>query len=67
MNEITKVEEALKDAIKYEQVGSTVYFALQYMKDNPTKTIYDALKHGNYVVFEKVYHVSENDHPDIDN
>ena len=63
MNEITKVDEALKDAIKYEQVGRVVYFALQYMKDHPTKTIDDALRYGNYVVFEQVYHVGESDHP----
>lgn len=38
----------IEDADKYGLVPEVVYFALKYMKNNPDKSIEDAISYGYY-------------------
>lgn len=38
----------IEDAGKYGLIPEVVYFALQYMKNNPESSIEDAMNHGYY-------------------
>lgn len=46
--ELDIVHAFLVDARKYGLVSEVVYFALKYMKENPDKTIEDAMNYGYY-------------------
>lgn len=46
MTDLDIVTTYIKDAEKYELVPEVVYFALQYMKNHPEKTIEDAISYG---------------------
>jgi hypothetical protein len=46
MSEIDIVDVFVKDAEKYGLVSEVVYFALKYIKENPDKSIEDAMNYG---------------------
>jgi len=45
-NELDIVDVFIKDADKYGLVSEVVLFAIKYMKNNPDKTIEDAMNYG---------------------
>jgi hypothetical protein len=45
-NEFDIVNVFIRDADKYGLVSEVVLFALKYMKNNPDKTIEDAMNYG---------------------
>lgn len=48
MEQLEKIAMYLQDAQKYGLQAEVVYFAIKYMKENPEKSIDDAIAYGYY-------------------
>lgn len=57
IDDIEKINQYIIYAEKYDVIPNVIYYALNYLKENPDKSIYDALNFGQYTVLEKIYHV----------
>lgn len=40
-------------------LATVIKYAMWYLKENPKATITEALKHGEYMAFEFVYHIND--------
>ena len=42
-------------------LATVIQHSMWYLQENPKATIAEALKHGEYMAFEYVYHVDDSD------